>query len=317
MEKVLHHTPDYQTTSPIDFLTTDDGGFLRYGVWPSRTIKKRGSILLLNGRREFMEKYHETIAELNKRAYDVYSFDWRGQGLSSRMLANRHKGFIDSYDTYLRDLGLFVDHIVFPKAVLPLLVLAHSMGGHIALRYLHDRPERVARAVLVSPMIDVVTSPVPLVLVRLMVCTAMNLGLHDAYIMGSGDYDPGTQFEGNRLTSDVRRFTYEKNLIAENPDLALGGVTYGWLAATFESIDTLNRPGFPEKINTPVLIVGAGDDRIVSLSAQRRIADRLKRSRLIEIEDARHEILIEADAIRAGFWHAFDTFLDVSNGGLR
>lgn len=295
-------------------MLTDDGHSLRYGVWYSEKEKKNGSIILLSGRREFMEKYMETIIELNEKGYDVYSLDWRGQGLSSRMLSNRHKGFIDSYDTYLEDLDRFVKYVIRRETVLPLFILAHSMGGHIALRYLHTQPEGVEKAILVSPMIDVATPLIPKCLVRLMVDMAVSAGFDDAYVMGSGDYDHRVKFEGNRLTSDYRRFMDEKNAITLNPDLALGGITYGWLSATFESIDTLNKPGFAENITTPILIVSAGDDKIVSLSAQKLIRDRLENCSLVEITGARHEILIETDAIRASFWDAFDAFAGIPGG---
>ena len=260
-----------------------------------------------------MEKYIETIVELNEKRFDVYSLDWRGQGLSSRMLCNRYKGFIDSYDTYLKDLHMFMRHIVYAQARLPLFFLAHSMGGHIALRYLHDHPKKIEKAVLVSPMIDVVTPPFPKWLVRLMVDIAMRAGFEGAYIMGSGDYDQQAKFEGNRLTSDLGRFMSEKDTIGKNPDLALGGITYGWLSATFESIDTLNRPGYVEKISTPILIVSAGDDRIVSLSAHKHINDRLENCNHMEIPGARHEILMETDTLRASFWNIFDSFAGISN----
>ena len=317
MERPLKNTSYLENRSPFGFLSTDDGCSLRYGVWYSETEKKRGSIILLAGRREYMEKYIETINELNEKGYDVFSLDWRGQGLSSRMLSNRHKGFIDSYDTYLKDLDMFVKHMVRPEAVLPLFILAHSMGGHIALRYLHDHAERIDKAILVSPMIDVMTPLIPKCLIRVMVNMAMNAGFDNAYVMGSGDYDHQVKFDGNRLTSDSRRFMDEKNAIAQNPDLALGGITYGWLSATLKSIDILNGSGFAEKITTPILIVSAEDDKIVSLSAQRHIRDRLENCRFVEIPGARHEILIETDAIRADFWNAFDSFAGITNGGSR
>lgn len=295
--------------SPFGFIAADDDISLRYGIWYSRKEKRRGSIILLSGRREFMEKYTETIIELNERGFDVYSFDWRGQGLSARLLANRHKGFIDSYDAYLKDLDMFVKNIVQPEAVLPLFILAHSMGGHIALRYLHDHPKTADKAILVSPMIDILIPPVPKRLIRFMVHMALKAGLNDAYTIGSGDYSPDTSFEGNRLTSDSHRFMDGKKTLSENPDLALGGITYGWLSATFASIDILNGPGFAEKITTPILIVSAGDDKIVSLSAQRHIGHRLKNYSFTEIPGARHEILVETDAIRSIFWNAFDSFV--------
>jgi len=295
---------------PFGIMTTDDNYSIRYGVWLCEKLPKRGTVILLTGRTEFMEKYAETISELNRRGFDVYSFDWRGQGLSTRMLANRHKGYVDTYQDYIDDLTMFIDKIVRPQAVSPLVVLAHSMGGHIALRYLHDHPGVIERAVLVSPMIDIFTLSFSRWFVRTLVYIADKAGWNQAYVIGSGDYSPDARkFDGNRLTSDPQRFWDEKKAIEENPALALGGVTYGWLSATFKSIDILTEPGFAEEITTPILMVSAGSDKVVSIEAQETICSLLKQCRLTTIPGARHEILIETDSIRSFFWKEFDGFI--------
>jgi lysophospholipase len=293
------------------FMAMPDGHSIRYGIWHCQKAERQGSILLLGGRREFMEKYEETIGELNQRGFDVYSFDWRGQGLSSRLLNNRHKGFIDSYDTYLKDLYLFFSKKVNPLAVSPLIIFGHSMGGHIALRFIHDHPDVADQVVLTSPMVNILTSSVSRRLIRFIAWCAVKAGLKHIYVRGSGDYDPNEKFERNWLTSDPERFMDEKTKIAKNPDLALGGVTYGWLSATFKSIDRVHDSGFAEKITTPALIISAGDDKIVSNDDQRRISNLLKNCRFTEISGARHEILVETDAVRSVFWAEFDRFTGV------
>lgn len=290
-----------------DFMRTPDKSAIRYGIWCSQKEKKRGSILLLNGRREFMEKYSETIGELIERDFDVYSLDWRGQGLSTRMLADRHKGFIEDFDVYLNDLKMFVSNIVMPKAVDPLIVLAHSMGGHIALRFIHDHPGMADRMVLTAPMIDIFTASLTRGCARFISLAANKAGFNRSYVLGSA-VDLDEKFEGNNLTSDPVRFEATGQKIKENPDLALGGVTYGWVSAALKSIDTLHEPGFAEKISAPVLIIGAGEDRIVSVKAQKRICSLLPDCRYIEIPGARHEILRETDAVRSVFWDEFDRF---------
>lgn len=302
-----HSAAQERTSSGYNFITTYDNQQIRYGVWYSYNDKKRGSVILLNGRKEFMEKYAETIRELNQRGFDVYSLDWRGQGLSSRILANRHKGFIKTYDNYLNDLDRFVSKIVRPEATIPLIILSHSMGGHIALRFMHEHPELVDKAVLVSPMIDILTSPLPGWLVRVIAWGAIKAGLDHSYIIGSGDYTV-EKFKDNRLTSDPARFRDEHKAIVENPGLALGGPTYGWLSATFESIDILTEPDFAKKISTPILIASAGCDRVVSIKAQKTICSLLPNCRFVEITGARHEIFKETDALRSIFWDAFDRF---------
>ena len=297
--------------TPFGMLTTGDNYSIRYGIWLGNKDDRRGSVILLAGRTEFMEKYAETIGELNQRGFDVYSLDWRGQGLSSRLLANRHKGFVEAYNDYIGDLVLFMDKIVKPQAVSPIVILAHSMGGHIALRYLHDHSGDIERAVLVSPMIDILTSPCPRWFVRFLMHIANKAGWDHKYVIGSGDYSPDDEkFENNRLTSDPDCFWDEKKAIEKNPDLALGGVTYGWLSATFESIDILAEPGFAEKITTPILMLSAGSDKVVSVEAQEKICSFLKQCRLTEIPGARHEILKETDSIRLIFWKEFDRFIN-------
>ena len=116
--------------TPFGFLRTFDGIRLRYGFWPGKGVTRRGAVLVLGGRTEFMEKYGEAIAEINLRGFDAFSLDWRGQGLSDRMLADPTRGYIKSFVNYLDDLELFLDKIVRPNCSGPLVGVAHSMGAN-------------------------------------------------------------------------------------------------------------------------------------------------------------------------------------------
>jgi len=295
----------------FDYFTSSGNVSIRHGIWDCGAKKKKGSILLLCGRKEFMEKYGETIDELKQRQFDVYSMDWRGQGLSTRLLSNRHKGHINNFSEYLEDLNYFINNIVKPVAVSPFIVLAHSMGGHIALRYLHDYPRVVDRAVLTSPMIDIMVPPFPKWIIKFAARFASKIGCSSSYSAGSGDYSyQNIKFEGNALTSDPVRFMDEHKIIAENPDLALGGVTYGWLAAAFDSINLLLSRGYAEKITSQVFIISAGMDSIVSEAAQKAICSRMRKCRFVSIPGSYHEILKERDEFRKAFWKEFDTFVN-------
>jgi lysophospholipase len=267
-------------------------------------------LLLLAGRGEYLEKYYETATDLTRRGFDVYSFDWRGQGLSTRMLPNRQKGHVDTYDDYLDDLDFFVETIMLPGAKAPYVILAHSMGGHIALRYLERRADVFEKVVLTAPLIDLAMHPVLKTILRAYVWTSVKSGLGNRYVPGAGDSrHPGQVFENNKLTSDRARFESIGRLLAESPDLALGGVTHQWLLATFRSVDRLRQKDFAERIHIPMLIVAAGNDEIVSVKAQKAIRNRLPQCRLEILEKARHEILVEADEFRDLFWTAFDAFI--------
>lgn len=295
------------------FVPLSNGIVIRLGEWPV-SGKGRGKIILLNGRREFMEKYLETIKTLNQKGYHVFSFDWRGQGRSSRMLPDRHKGYVNSYQDYLDDLSyLFKNQITFEDET-PNYLLAHSMGAHIALRILHGCPIPIAKAVLVSPMIDISTFPFPRRVARILTNLAVKFGYSQSYIFGRKKYGIlPERFEGNPLTSDPDRFWDEHRLLLENPELFVGGVTWGWLQATFKSIDLLTAPGYAEKIHTSIMMVCAQHDTIVSYDAQQSICSRLNRSRLVWAPNARHEILRENRAIRTMFWEWFDQFISGQN----
>jgi lysophospholipase len=305
------------TPGPVDrvnirtgYFTTADGTAIRNAIWSPESQQPRGSVVLLGGRKEFLEKYTETAADLNQRGFAVFGFDWRGQGLSSRMLSDRLKGFVRNYDDYVRDLEEFFQRVVRPEAVRPIYLLAHSMGGHVALRYLHRQPVDIDKAVLTAPMLDINTKPFPRWLVKGLVWLIRHIGSEEALVPGSDkrtNFD--RPFEGNALTADPRRFAVEKNAVARNPDLALGGVTFAWLAATFASIAHIRRRGFLEEVRVPVLMVAAGTDRVVSVAAQKSVCRRLPNCRLLIISGARHEILMETDAIRTRFWDAFDVFI--------
>src|SRR5215831_11847947 len=92
------------------------GGRLRYACC-NASGTPRGTILLLTGRGEFIEKYATEIAgELLGRGFAVLALDWRGQGLSDRLLADRDKGHIDNFTTYMADLRLFIDQVVMPQS---------------------------------------------------------------------------------------------------------------------------------------------------------------------------------------------------------
>ena len=90
----------------------------------------KGVFLLLHGRAEFIEKYKAVANRLIEKGFDVVSLDWRGQGLSTREVENRHKGYIHSFDDYVADLTALYYEVMEPRG-LPVYILSHSMGGHI------------------------------------------------------------------------------------------------------------------------------------------------------------------------------------------
>ena len=72
---------------------------------------------------------------------------------------------------------------------------------------------------------------------------------------------------------------------------------------------------FPHYLSTPMLIIASGADRVTDCGAAERFAARLISGRIIVIDGAEHEIMLERDALRDQFWAAFDAF--VPGSGMR
>lgn len=300
----------YGDRQNYEYLKTGEGLALRYGHWSYAGDDPRGTVLVLQGRSEFMEKYEETIGELLERRMDVFTFDWRGQGLSDRMLSESVKGFVRHYDDYLGDLDFFLKTMVRPAARGPLYLMSHSMGGHVGLRYLNQYHHPFAKAVFCAPMIDILTRPVPKFLIRWIIRRKTAKGKSHEVISGAARNTPfPDKFKGNRFSTDRERFLRTKEAVANEPRLSAADVTFGWLAATYDSIDILKKPEVPRSINIPLLFIYAGNDRVVSNKAIFQFQPEVPDSRLVAVEDAQHEILQGNDRQRGQFWQAFDDFM--------
>ena len=281
------------------FFAASDGTRLRAGVFPVQQ-RTHGVCVLLHGQTEFIEKYEEVIGELNARGFTVASFDWRGQGGSARALSDPLKSWVKDFAQFDDDLQSFLEQVVKPMSDAPPLALAHSMGAHILLRTLHDRPKAFRAAVLTAPMLAVSTRGYPGWLARIVTALYSGLGQGEEFAWGMAERDPfRITFDTQLVSSDRPRFTHTQEFLKTHPDLRLAGPTWGWLEAAYRSMARVNAPGFAEAIPMPVLICGAGKDRIVLTAAERAFAARLPRGQYLDLADSEHEIQMENDSIRA------------------
>lgn len=307
------------TKEPYRFMRTRDGAKIRIGFWPAypQAQSPIRTVVLLQGRASFMEKYQEMIEVLCLRGNNVWALDWRGQGLSSRMLPNHHKLHIDSYDTYLQDFHQLMIEYVKPTQQKYLILLGQSMGGHLGLRYLSEYQNIFDGAILVAPMIDVKTGAYPKLLTRLLAQCACFIGCHDAYILGQGNYNPiHEHFEGNYLTHDRQRYFAHRDIQLKNPGLVLGGGTYGWLQATFKSIQMLHDSNYLKQIRVPLLLIAAGQEELIDNSSLDRIVENLQNCKVKNYEQARHQIFMETDEILEQFWADYDFFIEQNFGAF-
>ncbi|MBW2388455.1 MAG: alpha/beta hydrolase [Deltaproteobacteria bacterium] len=290
-----------------DWLTADDGTRFRVARFGPSSAP-RGTVVILNGRTEFIEKYFEVIGDLLARGYAIASLDWRGQGMSDRSLENRHKGHVEDFDHYISDLRQAITAFVEPNCPRPYRALCHSMGGNIGLRYLGQFPETFESAIFSAPMWGIGTSARTPLWMRMVGGISHRLGWGDAYIPGGKDYnETDRSFEENVLTHDPARFGRFVAQIDAQPRLELGAPTFAWARQAVRSMDVIHAPGFAEAIRIPIRICSAGADALVSIEAQRLVADRLSNGEQIVVSGSRHELLMEIDSYRDQIFAAFDS----------
>jgi alpha-beta hydrolase superfamily lysophospholipase len=280
------------------------GARLRAAAFPALGAA-RGSVVLSGGRTEPIEKYFEVIGELQGRGFAVLAHDWRGQGLSQRLLPDRHKGHADGHADFLEDLRLLLAE-TSDELPRPWIALGHSMGGALSALAAVRGVARFEGLFLSAPMMGLTAVRRFAAIAPLIAGTMIGLGRGGHYIMKDGFEPMLGPFEGNVLTHDQRRYERFRGQLAACPDLALGGVTWGWLAFALGAGAALGRASAAKAVlGTPLAVVGAGEDHLVLNGPARRFAERAG-GRYVEIAGALHEVLMETDDRRAMVWAEFD-----------
>jgi len=286
-----------------------DGQAIRRIDWASSA--PRGSVLFLGGRADFYEKYLEALAHWQGRGWNVTSFDWRGQGGSGRLGYDPYTGHIDDYATWVADLGAFWREWC-AGAPRPRIVIGHSMGGHLALRAAAEGVIDPARLVLCAPMLGLRDGNMPDGLLHWVAKAMCRIGdpRRPAWKWSEKPGQPPDS-RGDLLTHDPERYADELCWRAARPELVMGPGSWGWVERAYASMRWLARADVLARVRQPVLILATERDQLVSFKAIVRAAQRLPACELVRHgEEARHEILREADPVRLAALARIDAFID-------
>lgn len=309
MADYFYHVPENPAPegSASGYFAGHDGKRLRYGLFPAIARPLKGTVVILPGRNECIEKYFETARDLAGRGFGSATFDWRGQGGSDRLLGDAARGHVRSFFDYARDLDRFFAEIVLPDCRGPFYLLAHSTGATVALLDAAAMANRVRRMVLIAPLLALHGSRLSMPAIGRLATALAWSGFGRRYVAGG---PPRVMpFADNVLTSDPARYQRNAALYQAFPHLAVGGPTVSWIKAACEAAALLQSPQYLTGLQIPTLIVAAGADRVVSNTAIERFARQLRVASLLTIDGARHEILQEADFYREQFFAAFDAFI--------
>jgi lysophospholipase len=277
---------------------THDGWPLRTYVQPALGTR-RGSILWLGGRGDIVEKYIEAIDGWSREGWHVTSFDWRGQGGSGRIGRNPLVGHVDDFAIWIDDLADFYVNWRSREDG-PHIVMGHSMGGHLVLRALAEKRINPDKVVLIAPMLGFDTRGLPFSVAvwAARVMGWMSSELKPAWKSNERPAPPNASRQAF-LTHDTDRYAEELWWKEKDPTLALGPPSWPWLSAAYRSIAGLNKLGAVEAITTPVLVLCADADQLVSAQAIHGYAKRLPNAKLVAFgNDVAHEILRERDPAR-------------------
>ncbi len=297
------------------YVDTTDNVRLRHARWPRTAGAPRGTICLVHGRTEFIEKYFETIADLQQRGFSVATFDWRGQGGSARLTSNRALGYVESFEDYVTDLTSFHSRILLPDCPPPYYLVGHSMGGLVALMAAARDRMMFDRILLSAPMLALERQPLSMGGMASLAEAFCFLGLGQLPVGRRQERMPSERtFAGNPLTSDLRRYMRSVDVIVAHPELAIGSPSMRWSAAAMRAMSDAQADAFPLAIKVPVLMLAAARDEVVSTPAIETLGLRMRTGRHLMIPAARHELFMEADGIRGQVLAAVDAFLTEQSG---
>lgn len=292
----------------VGMLKTPDGIALRYARWPPPTGRK-GTVCLFQGRAEFIEKYFEVVRDLRSRGFAVAALDWRGQGLSQRLLSDRHKGHVRRFSDYVTDLETFVKEVVLPDCPPPFFALGQGMGATVMMEAAQRGHRWFDRMVMSGPLIALAHRSVwgagPVI------ARALRLaGMGSTYVPG-GDATSfaSLPFVGNIMTSDPVRYARTAATLEAEPELSIGSPTVGWTSAMFRTLAAVQQPDYATRLRQPMLLMVAGADNILSLAAIEEFALGLRAGSQLVVPGAMHDIMMEQDQYRRLFWAAFDAFV--------
>lgn len=278
---------------------------IRFGY--ASTKDPKATIVCLHGLSEFSEKYFETAHWALKNGYNFYTMDWMGQGKSGRYLSDKNKRHSNGYINDVLDLAHFIDNHV--PHTHPLIMLGHSTGANIGLRYLDMYPGTFKIAAFTAPLLGIAElKNMPSVLACGM-AIIMNSLMWTAYVPGGKNWhqDLREGENGHMFSSDATRAAIHNYWCMKDPALQVGSPTYRWLHDAIRSCAYLEKTS---SIKTPTLFALAGDDKIVDNAAARRTITRIENAKTLELPGAQHEILMESDKYRDKFLSAFKDFIE-------
>ena len=279
-------------------------------------------VIVLQGLSEYIEKYCELASSLQANNYSFWMIDWQGQGKSDRHLEDRQKRHSVSFEDDVEDLDFFIDQYVKHSAVhpdvgrIPLVLLGHSSGGNIGLRYITKYPDVFEAAAFSAPMFSLkAIKKTPKWMIKLASSSLNNVMRQKFFPNGNAEWTPEMRDapENDIFSNDPTRKNVHNAWFKADPDLQVGNFTVGWLHQALKSCNIIQNKLPLEDIKIPCLFGKAEHEDLIDNDAIDKVAERIPNAQVLELKGAKHEIIMETDDIRNTFLNAFDKMLKDNN----
>ena len=287
-----------------EWRTCEDGVRVRVATWKHGT---KGTILIFPGRSEYIEKYGPTVQSILDLGYSAAVIDWRGQGISERIASNHQLGHVKHFLDYQKDVTQMLNAV--KEAGLPKIhtLLSHSMGGTIALRALHNGLD-IKKVIFSAPMWGIYIEPVLRIPAQIISNIGPLIGFAKRFSPNTSpaNYVQITSFENNTLTGDEVTYNWLISQMDTHPELGIGGPSVNWLHQALLECARLRKIPVPD-YNTLCFL--GSEETIVSSKVITKMMGEWTGSKLVNVDGAQHEILMETPAILDMAWKEIDRFL--------
>ncbi len=249
-----------------------DGLMLFRRAWLPDQVSR--VLLVVHGFGEHSGRYDELGAWFAARDCAVHALDHRGHGRSGGPRTH-----VDRFAQLLDDLAAFHAIVRDEHPAAPITLLAHSMGGLIALAYLAERRPSVSGAIVSGPALapDRAVPRSRLLLARALGRVAPKIAL-----------EAGLDLAGLSRDEAVLRRYLEDPLVVRTMTASLGAALLAAGAATRANAAA---------IATPVLLLHGKQDTLCPVAASEEFAAQLTASgsALRVYPELRHEIFNEPE----------------------
>ena len=289
-----------------EYMMAADGLSLSY--YYALPEESKGTVVIEHGFCEFFEKLAEMVYYYYRAGFAVFLLEARGHGASERVFKDMDPDmvYVASFDDYMRDFHDFTEKVVKEKSgKRPLMAFGHSMGGCIVARTLEDYPDLFDRALLSSPMMSLDWGGLPMPLVYAAILRADLLRKDKTYLPGQHGFDDIVTWPKSSMKSKVR-YDHMFECREKVPGNRCYGGCYAWGKASLHGMKTCVKRA--EKIRTPVLMLTAGQDHMVTAEGQEKFLKRCRTAEHRVFPESGHEIYNATPAERAEYYDMILTY---------